>query len=72
MKTTWSEVRFNKFTPAEPPTFRSVSRGRCRCGQCARSLDNERWERIFEQNFADPDYYEFRLVRHASPLGALG
>jgi hypothetical protein len=44
-------------------------RGRhCECGQCALCLENARWERIFRQKFADPEYYEPRLVCQSSPL----
>ncbi|SPF47932.1 hypothetical protein SBA4_3810013 [Candidatus Sulfopaludibacter sp. SbA4] len=45
---------------------------RCHCGQCASCVDNARWERVFQQKFADPDYYGPRMVRHSSPLDALG
>jgi hypothetical protein len=39
-----------------------------RCGRCVRCLDNARWERIFREKFADPTYYEERLVKYTSPL----
>lgn len=42
--------------------------GRCRCGHCRTCTDNARWERIFNEKFADPNYYEPRPVRHASSL----
>ena len=44
-------------------------RPRCRCGQCRQCLDDARWERIFTEKFADPDYYAPRVIRFASPLG---
>jgi hypothetical protein len=44
---------------------------RCRCGQCRRCLDNVRWERIFAEKFADPDYYTRSGVRCLSPLTSL-
>jgi len=44
------------------------SAGRCRCGHCRACIDNARWERIFNEKFADPYYYEPRPVRHASSL----
>jgi hypothetical protein len=53
---------------------RSASRGpkmRCRCGRCPQCLDNARWDRIFAEKFADPDYYSYRLTRIASPLTSL-
>jgi hypothetical protein len=40
----------------------------CRCGACARCLDNARWNRVFEEKFADPSYYGGIFVRHNSPL----
>jgi hypothetical protein len=46
-------------------------RRRCRCGQCHQCLDNARWERIFAEKFADPDYYARRVTRIASPLTSL-
>jgi hypothetical protein len=51
-----------------------ASRGprmRCRCGQCPQCLDNARWERIFKEKFADPDYYARRVTRISSPLTSL-
>src|SRR5262249_708953 len=30
---------------------------RCQCGQCPACEENARWERIFNEKFADPDYY---------------
>ena len=44
---------------------------RCRCGQCRQCLDDVRWERIFAEKFADPDYYTRRLIRIASPLHSI-
>jgi hypothetical protein len=32
-------------------------RRRCHCGQCRGCLDNARWERIYNEKFADPNYY---------------
>lgn len=42
--------------------------GRCRCGRCKQCADNARWERIFNEKFADPYYYAPRPVRHSSSL----
>jgi len=42
--------------------------GRCRCGHCRTCSENARWDRIFNEKFADPYYYEPRPVRHASSL----
>ena len=44
---------------------------RCRCGQCRQCLDNARWERIFAEKFADPNYYTRLTTRAASPLTSL-
>jgi hypothetical protein len=33
--------------------------------------DNERWERIFKEKFADPDYYAPRPARFSSPLASI-
>jgi hypothetical protein len=43
-------------------------RQHCRCGQCKWCLDNVRWERIFNEKFADPTYYGRLTVRHTSAL----
>jgi len=41
---------------------------RCRCGTCRTCLEEARWNRIFNEKFADPTYYNTRLVRFDSPL----
>jgi len=46
-------------------------RMRCKCGQCRQCLDNARWERIFAEKFADPNYYTRLVTRTASPLTSL-
>jgi hypothetical protein len=55
------------------PGHRSSERRRphCRCGQCRQCLDEARWERIFAEKFADPEYYTRRHVRCISPLESL-
>ena len=45
---------------------------RCRCGACPRCLEEARWERIFNERFADPDYYKSRPAHFGSSLGWLG
>jgi hypothetical protein len=40
----------------------------CHCGRCKWCLDNARWERVFEEKFADPAYYGPIRVRHNSSL----
>jgi len=43
--------------------------GRCRCGQCRTCQENARWERIFQEKFANSDYYHHDIrIRYASPL----
>jgi hypothetical protein len=44
---------------------------RCRCGHCRQCQDDARWERIFVEKFADPEYYTRRHVRCSSPLESL-
>jgi len=46
-------------------------RVRCQCGRCRQCLDNARWERIFAEKFADPNYYTRGVVRCSSPLTSL-
>ena len=46
-------------------------RPRCRCGRCRQCVDDARWERIFAEKFADPDYYTRRQLRCSSPLESL-
>ena len=33
------------------------SRRRCTCGKCSRCLDDARWEKIYNEKFADSTYY---------------
>jgi hypothetical protein len=42
-----------------------------KCGRCWRCLDNARWERIFNEKFADPDYYTATATRNGSSLSWL-
>ena len=48
-------------------TYRA-KRPRCHCGHCERCQDNAKWERIFEEKFADPDYYKLRPKNCGSSL----
>ena len=44
---------------ARPVDSRAVQRAdRCKCGKCRPCLDDARWERIFAEKFADPNYYD--------------
>lgn len=47
---------------------RTARRRRCHCGTCFTCLENARWERIFNEKFADPNYYKPQPVRHVSSL----
>lgn len=44
---------------------------RCSCGACSTCADNARWERVFNEKFADPDYYQPRTVTQGSSLAWL-
>ena len=55
--------------PAQPA--RRERRVRCQCGQCHQCLEDARWERIFAEKFADPNYYTRRVIRCSSPLISL-
>jgi hypothetical protein len=56
-----------------PPTQPRPIRGkpRCKCGLCLKCVEEARWERIFQEKFADPDYYKPREPRQGSSLGWL-
>jgi|SRR5581483_5329055 len=44
-------------------------RSDCQCGKCRAGQENARWERIFQEKFADPDYYlRPAEIRVSSPL----
>jgi hypothetical protein len=47
---------------------RRERRQHCKCGQCEWCLSNARWDRIFNDKFADPSYYGHLVVRHNSTL----
>jgi hypothetical protein len=44
---------------------------RCHCGTCPRCLEEARWDRIFNERFADPDYYKKRPAHFGSSMGWL-
>ena len=60
-----------------PPPLESLSAARCpkikrcRCGACPRCIEEARWERIFNERFADPNYYKNRPTTFGSSLGWL-
>ena len=39
---------------------------RCTCKKCSACLDEARWERIFQEKFADPMYYSKRMRRDST------
>jgi hypothetical protein len=57
---------------AAPKIPRRAIAKRCQCGQCAACRDNARWERIFQEKFADPNYYSLRPLWQRSTLHGLG
>ena len=55
--------------PQVPVVRTRRSSNRCQCGQCRTCQDNARWERIFQEKFANADYYHHDIrIRYASPL----
>ena len=62
-------VRMDGSRPRERAAARWKQR--CHCGLCRQCLDDARWERIFTEKFADPEYYTRRHVRCVSPLDSL-
>jgi len=63
-----------RVNPAPPVRLTKARRmsGRCHCGQCRNCLENARWERIFQEKFANSDYYHHEIrVRYASPLSSV-
>jgi hypothetical protein len=54
--------------PGRPRQHRSRA---CSCGSCGRCRDNARWNRIFDEKFADPSYYGSVPVRHNSSLAGI-
>ena len=64
--------RLRRYGVADGPVVKtfSASRNRCKCGECATCKENARWERIFVEKFADPEYYSRRLTVIGSSLAA--
>jgi len=58
----------SEFTPVYAAPERKAGGRRCACGTCCTCLETVRWERIFQQKFADPLYYAERGLPHNSPL----
>ncbi|HUO28940.1 MAG TPA: hypothetical protein VMU80_06975 [Bryobacteraceae bacterium] len=59
--------------PPQPRVVRTRrSSGRCQCGACRTCQENARWERIFQEKFANSDYYHHDIrIRYASPLSSV-
>ena len=56
-------------TPAAPVhPLRSSATHVCNCGHCARCLDDARWEKIYNEKFADPFYYAPLQLKQRSTL----
>jgi hypothetical protein len=51
---------------------RRLRRQGCHCGACHSCLENARWEKIFNEKFADPTYYKKRGPAFSSPLSEAG
>lgn len=47
---------------------RATRRHRCHCGTCPTCQENARWDKIFNEKFADPNYYKAQPIRHTSSL----
>jgi hypothetical protein len=63
--------RMEPMPQAQPARTRRAS-GRCHCGQCRNCQENARWERIFQEKFANSDYYHHDIrIRYASPLSSV-
>jgi len=51
-----------------PPPNANIKQTRCRCGQCPPCRENARWERIFNDKFLDPHYYQREAPKFGSSL----
>jgi len=71
-----SSARAARIKRSAQPSGNLVSRcpkvKRCHCGTCPRCMEEARWDRIFNERFADPDYYKDRPTQFGSSLGWLG
>jgi hypothetical protein len=61
-------IRQAELPPVYQPPAHKVKVRQCKCGTCDTCVDTARWERIFQQKFADPLYYATRDLPHNSPL----
>ena len=51
------EMQLRRQKPVTRLGFRRAASSRCNCGSCPTCQDNARWERVFNEKFADPEYY---------------
>lgn len=56
--------------PVKVPAAQARTK-RCHCGTCTRCREEARWERIFNERFADPNYYKHRPASFGSSMGWL-
>lgn len=69
------QARKKRSTPPPEMTMegaRAPKVRRCRCGTCQRCVEEARWDRIYNERFADPNYYKNRPTTFGSSLGWLG
>jgi hypothetical protein len=64
-----ADLQPQRHKPGPRPVARRSGGSRCNCGTCFTCQDNARWERVFNEKFADPDYYQPRTIRRGSSLG---
>ena len=64
------EVQQQRQKPLTRPAVRRGTGSRCNCGMCSTCQDNARWERVFNEKFADPEYYLPREIRRGSSLAS--
>lgn len=65
------QANTDKSTPRQstPRLDRIDSRQQpCRCGSCKTCVSNARWERVYNEKFADGDYYIGMRLSNRSPL----
>jgi hypothetical protein len=55
----------------EPRAVGRKPRERCKCGSCHTCQENAKWDRIFSEKFADPDYYADRTPTMGSSLSSI-
>jgi hypothetical protein len=61
------KVNPRRSTPGPAPIVRQRP---CCCGRCKACADNARWERVFNEKFADVEYYSGLRLAQRSPLAS--